>query len=86
MHHQTDDLNSDLELALPLWRCAVFGSIDMVLWQHSLYIFGPLLQFRKALRRPRPTERDYLERQYTGIGLQLGKHSRFAFKSPLYMP
>lgn len=34
------------------------------------------LQFRRALRRPHPAERDYLERQYTGIGLQLGKHSR----------
>ena len=35
-----------------------------------------LLQFRKALRRPIPREREYLERQYTGIGLQLGRHSR----------
>ena len=34
-------------------------------------------QFRKALRRPIPREREYLERQYTGIGLQLGRHSRY---------
>ena len=34
------------------------------------------LQFRKALRRPIPREREYLEQQYTGIGLQLGRHSR----------
>ena len=33
-------------------------------------------QFRQALRRPQPAERDYLEAQATGIGLQLGLHAR----------
>lgn len=36
------------------------------------------VQFRRALRRPNPAEREYLERQYVGIGLQLGKHSKYA--------
>ncbi|BDA50336.1 Carboxyl-terminal-processing peptidase 1, chloroplastic [Coccomyxa sp. Obi] len=33
-------------------------------------------QFRQALRRPQPIERDYLEAQFTGVGVQLGEHSR----------
>ena len=30
------------------------------------------LQFRRALRRPQPAERDYLAAQYTGTGVQVG--------------
>lgn len=30
------------------------------------------VQFRRALRRPQPAERDYLAAQYTGTGLQIG--------------
>ena len=31
-----------------------------------------LVQFRRALRRPRPAEREYLAAQYTGTGIQVG--------------
>ena len=34
------------------------------------------LQFRQALRRPQPAERDYLEAQATGVGLLVGEHAR----------
>jgi hypothetical protein len=37
---------------------------------------GACLQFRQALRRPQPAERDYLEAQATGVGLLVGEHAR----------
>lgn len=33
------------------------------------------MQFRRALRRPQPAERAYLEAQYTGVGLRIGSRS-----------
>ena len=31
------------------------------------------MQFRQALSRPMPAERDYLEAQFTGVGVLIGK-------------
>ena len=32
------------------------------------------MQFRQALSRPMPAERDYLEAQFTGVGVLIGQH------------
>ncbi|KAK9805537.1 hypothetical protein WJX72_003921 [[Myrmecia] bisecta] len=42
--------------------------------QYSEFL-GPS-QFRQALRRPRPAEREYLAAQFNGVGLQIASRSR----------
>ena len=33
------------------------------------------MQYRRAIRRPQPAEREYLAAQFTGTGIHVGQHS-----------